>query len=181
MMKRSNLILLGVLGAIFLYFTTLQFSTHNYVRKGVIQDSGAIISETRMVADFRSVHIKDKMKVYFKQDSISKITVEAPENFMPHIKTIVNQETLMIEKTRSMNMNDTIKVFISNHHLDTVKIGSSAYFKTVGLVTGKELILEFRDESTGDLEVTYEMITCKTRSDATIKLTGNSKEINFLD
>ncbi|WP_299437725.1 DUF2807 domain-containing protein [uncultured Aquimarina sp.] len=178
-MKRSNLILLGILGAIFLYFTTLQFSTHNYVRKGVIQDSGTIISETRKVSDFRSIHIEDKMMVYFKQDSISKITVEAPENFMPHIKTKVNQQTLVIEKVKTMNMDDTIKVFISNHHLDTIKVGSSAYFKTLGAVTGKELILEFRGESTGDLEVTYELVRCKARSDAAIKLTGNSKEINF--
>lgn len=179
MMKRSNLILLGVLGAIFLYFTALQLSTHNYVRKGVIQDSGAIISETRKVSDFRSVHIEDKIMVYFKQDSITQITVEAPENFIPHIKTKVNEETLVIEKMKSMNMDDTIKVFISNHHLDTLKVRSSAHFKTIGKLIGKELILEFNGESTGELEVTYELVICKTTSDATVKLTGNSKEINF--
>jgi len=179
MMKRSNLILLGVLGAIFLYFTILQFSAHNYVKKGVIQESGPIISETRKVSDFRSIDVRDNIRVYFKQKSIKEITIEAPENFIPHIKTKVNQGTLMIEKIKSINTDDTIKVFISNHHLDTVKVGSTGHFKTIGIVTGKELILEFTGESTGDVEVTYELVKCKTTSDANIKLKGNSKEINF--
>ncbi|WP_299213969.1 DUF2807 domain-containing protein [uncultured Aquimarina sp.] len=178
-MKRSNLILLGALGAIFLYFTVLQFSTHNYVRNGVIEEAGSVISETRKISDFISIDVRDNMRVYFKQDSITQVTIEAPENFIPHIKTKVNQGTLMIEKIKSINTDDTIKVFISNHHLDSVKVRSTAHFKTIGIVTGKELILEFRGESTGDLEVTYELVKCKTTSDANIKLKGNSKEINF--
>ncbi|WP_298544009.1 DUF2807 domain-containing protein [uncultured Aquimarina sp.] len=178
-MKRSNLILLGVLGAVFLYFTILQFSTHNYVRKGVIEEAGTIISEIRNISNFRSIDIQDNMRVYFKQDSMTQVTLEAPENFMPHIQTKVNQGTLVLEKIKRMNTDDTIKVFISNHHVDTIKVGATAHFKTMGVVTGKELILEFREESTGDLEVTYELVKCKKTSDANIKLTGNSKEINF--
>jgi len=139
-MKRSNLILLVVLGVIFLYFTTLQFSAHSYVRKGVIKDSGATRSEIRKVPDFRRIHIEDKMMVFFTQDSVTEITIEAPEKFLPYIKTKVNQQTLTIKKERSMNMEDTIKVFISNHHLDTLKVSSSARFETKGVVIGKELV-----------------------------------------
>ncbi|WP_299261317.1 DUF2807 domain-containing protein [uncultured Aquimarina sp.] len=178
-MKRSNLILLGVLGAIFLYFTVLQFSTHNYVRNGVIEKVGSVISKTRSTPNFRSIDVRDNIRVYFKQDSIKQVTIEAPENFIPHIKTKVNHGTLIIEKIKSINTDDTIKVFISNHHLDTVKVSSTAYFKTIGIVTGKELILEFKGESTGDLEVTYELVKCKTASNAKINLKGNSKEITF--
>jgi len=89
-MKRSNLILLVVLGVIFLYFTTLQFSAHSYVRKGVIKDSGAIRSEIRNVHNFRHIHIADNMKVFFKQDSVTEVIIEAPEKFLPYIKTKVN-------------------------------------------------------------------------------------------
>lgn len=178
-MKRSNLILLVVLGVIFLYFTVLQISAHNYVRKGAIQDSGAIQTEIRKVSDFRCIHIADNMRVFFTQDSVTEITIEAPKKFLPHIKTKVNQQTLEIEKVRSMKMEDTINVFISNQELDTLKVSAAVRFKTMGVVTGKELVLEFGGKSIGELEVTYELVRCKTSSDAVVKLTGNSKEINF--
>ncbi len=180
-MKRSNLILLGVLGAIFLYFTVLQFSTHNYVRKGVIEEAGVVISKIRSLPSFRSIDVRDNIRVYFKQDSLTQVTIKAPENFTPYIKTKVDQGSLLIEKTKSINTDDTIKVFISSHYLDSVKVHSAASFKTIGVITGKELVLEFRGESTGDLEITYDLVQCKKSSDATITLKGNSKKINFLN
>ncbi|WP_103070278.1 GIN domain-containing protein [Aquimarina sediminis] len=183
-MKTSNKILLGILCAIIFFFSAFQFSIHGYVKKiasenNINEISNEIVSEVRSNLSFRKISVNDGIQVFFRQDTISQIKVEAPKNLLPYIKTEVKNKKLIISKTEKKKEKDTVRVFISNDKLDSLKVSSRGYFETVTIVSGKDLELEFSNNSKGRLELSYESVTCVAVSGAKVKLTGDSKKIDF--
>jgi hypothetical protein len=58
-------------------------------------------------------------------------------------------------------------------------VSSESYFETKGAVSGKDLILEFTDDSNGNLELSYESVKCSATPGSNVKLKGTTNEINF--
>ncbi|WP_108808502.1 GIN domain-containing protein [Aquimarina spinulae] len=183
-MKTSNWIVIGALGAVILFFLAFQFSIHDNVRKGelrenAIQYTGNMISETRNVSAFSKISVTHGIEVFFKQDSLAEVKVEASENLMAYIKTEVKHNKLIIEKTKREEKGDTVRIFVSNHQLDSLQVASESYFETKGTVSGKDLILEFTDDSNGNLELSYESVKCSATPGSNVKLKGNTNQIDF--
>lgn len=183
-MKRSNLILLSVLVVIIFFFLAFQLSVHRYVvkeereEKAIVMNRN-IITEKRSISNFSKISVSHGIKVFFKQDSTIELEVETLENLMPYIKTEVHDGKLVIEKVERIKQKDTIKVFISGNKLDEISVGTGVYFETIEKVSGKDLKLEFSSDSTGNLELYYESVQCKTAPGCTVKLTGDTEEVNF--
>ncbi|WP_425237492.1 GIN domain-containing protein [Ulvibacterium sp.] len=178
-MKTSNLIVLGALGAIFVFMTALQVRMRGYVKEEVLQDYGNFIKKNREVSEFKRIVIRDGIQVDFKQSPETTISIEAREDLMSFIKTETVEETLILEKTKQMRGKDSVKVFVSNARLNSLNVSSGASFVTLGMVSGNDLKLVFRGESEGNLELNYESVQCTFSSDSEVSLTGNSKKINF--
>ncbi|WP_299536187.1 DUF2807 domain-containing protein [Ulvibacterium sp.] len=178
-MKRSNLMVLGALGALFVFMTALQVRMKGYVKEEVQRDYGKFIQNARKVSEFRAIVVGDGIQVDFEQTPQTTIRIEARENLMSFVQTEIIGETLIIEKTKEMRGKDSVRVFISNAHLDSLKVGPGASFTTLGAVSGEDLKLIFRGESEGDMELNYELVQCSFSSDAEVGITGNSKEIKF--
>ncbi|WP_422079666.1 GIN domain-containing protein [Ulvibacterium sp.] len=178
-MKRSNLILLGALGAIFVFMTALQVRMKGYVKGEVQRDYGNFVKSTREVSEFKAIAVSDGIKVEFEQTPKTTITIEARENLMSFVRTEIIEETLIIEKAKKMRGKDSVKVFVSNAQLDSLRVSSGSSFTTLGMVSGGDLKLVFRGESEGDLELNYESVQCSFSSDSEVNLTGDSKKIKF--
>lgn len=185
-MKKSNWILLGILCTIFLFFSAFQFSIHSYIRKGtseedIIKNDEEVVSEVRNISSFRKILVSHGIEVFYKQDSVVQIKVEAYKSLVPYIKTEVKNGELVIEKMEEKRTKDTVKVYVSNQQLDTLIVDSNAYFQTIGKISGKDLNLEFSGDSRGNLELSYDHVTCSATPGSKVKLKGDSKEINFLN
>lgn len=178
-MKTSNLILLGVLGAIFVFMTALQIRMKGYVKEEVLRDYGNFIKKTREVSKFKRIVVSDGIHIDFEQSNETIISIEAREDLMSFVKTETVEETLIIEKTKQMRESDSVKVFVSSTQLDSLNVSSGASFITLGMVSGNDLKLVFRGESEGNLELNYESVQCTFSSDSEVNITGNSKKINF--
>ncbi|MEW7293006.1 GIN domain-containing protein [Aquimarina sp. 2304DJ70-9] len=180
-MKKSNLMVLGALGATIFFFSAFQFSIHSYVEKGAIEDveSGDFISEIKTIPMFRKISVHHGIQVFFRQDSMTQVRVEAPRTLMPYIRVKVEQEKLILEKTKRMQSVDSIVIHITNPELDELYVLPDGHFRTIGMVSGKDLKLEFSDDSKGKLELSYESVKCKASSESKVVLNGNSKNIDF--
>lgn len=178
-MKTSNLILLGVLGAIFVFMTALQIKMKGYVKEEVLRDYGNFVKKTREVSKFKRIVVRDGIHIDFEQSPETTISIEARENLMSFIKTETVEETLIIEKTKQMRGKDSVKVFVSNTQLDSLNVSSGASFNTLGMVSGNDLKLVFRGTSKGNLELNYESVQCTFSTNSEVSITGNSKKINF--
>lgn len=183
-MKTSNWIVIGALGAVILFFLAFQFSIHDKVREGelrenAIQYTGNMISEIRNVSAFSKISVTHGIEVFFKQDSITVVKVEASENLIPYIKTEVRHKKLIIEKTKRKQKGDTVRIFVSNHQLDSLQVSSASHFETKGTVSGKDLVLQFTDDSNGNLELSYESVKCSATPGSNVKIKGNTDQIDF--
>ncbi|MDY8135640.1 GIN domain-containing protein [Aquimarina sp. 2201CG5-10] len=178
-MKKSNLMILITLGIIFFFFMAFQFKIHSHIQKGAIDEDSDIISETRSLQAFKKISVNHGITVLFKQDSTTQISIESPESLMPYITTEVVNNELIIKKTKRIKSYDSITVSIINDQLYELKVDSWASFITKGMITGKDIKLDFNNKSTGNLEISYATVKCKASSNSKIKITGNSKHIDF--
>jgi hypothetical protein len=86
---------------------------------------GETILETRTVAVFNSIHVYDKIDVYFTQDTSLKapiIQVKTGKNLMSNIKTEVSGNSLVIENKNKCN-------FVRGVHNEVTVYVSAPYVK----------------------------------------------------
>ena len=179
-MKKSNQIIFGALGAVFIFSIAFQLSVNRYLRSPETKKETVLsISEERIVGNFNKISIKHNIEVYFTQDSITHVKVEAPENDITSIETDVINGELHINKDEKSKNNGTVKVFVSSNHISSVKVSSGAYFETIGKVTGNNLTLEFSSDTKAKLELSYTTVKCKAASGSQIKFKGNTSNIEF--
>ncbi|MEL6916577.1 MAG: DUF2807 domain-containing protein [Bacteroidota bacterium] len=179
-MKKSNLILIGTGIALLIFFFAFQLSLHSNIERNEIKVDGDLVaSEIRSVSRFKKLNIEKGIKVFLKQDSIISLSITAPKNWLPHIKTQVQDDELIIEKTKHTQNKDSVIVFISMETLNQVNVNSGGGLETVGRVNGSHLELNFEEESKGNLELSYASIKCNLASGSKVKISGNSNEIDI--
>lgn len=179
-MKKSNLIIWSAIAVVFLFFTAFQLRVHGYVRKGAPkEDLGDRRSEVRTLTGFKTLSVGKGFYVHFEQDSLGSLRLEAPEKLLPEIQVVQGPHTLTITGNVRIRRKDSIKIFLSNPFLDTLKVGTQTHFETIGAISGKELTMEFMGSSTGTLQLSYSRVKCIGSSNSKVKITGDSKEIDF--
>ncbi|WP_109301256.1 GIN domain-containing protein [Aquimarina sp. AU474] len=178
-MKKSKLMILIALSVVLFFFLSFQLSIHRNIKKGAIPEDSAYIRKNIDVEHFTKINLDHYINVVFKQDSTQQILINAPENLMPYIDVQVLDNELTIKKTKRTSSEDSIVILITNNQLDQLVTNTGVSFETKGKVHGKNLQLEFGSNCTGRLELSYSSVMCKTAKNATIKITGNSNEIDF--
>jgi hypothetical protein len=179
-MKKSNLILLSALGALLFFSLAFQLSVHSYVRKA---DANKVptktVVENREVSSFNGISVNSRIKVLFKQTDVPSLTVEAPDHLIDSISTSVLNEKLVIEIIKKMNRKDSITIRVNNPELVLLKLGSEAHFKTVGKISGEELNLMFTDESSADMELSYDFLKHENTSTGIVNIKGKINHVEF--
>jgi len=179
-MKKSNQIIISVLGAIFIFSIAFQLNVNRHLRNDEFKkEAGTNISNERTVPNFNKITVRHGIEVFFTQDSITLVKVDAPENTLPTIITKVENGMLLIEKTQQTKNGAIVKVFVSNNQLHVLKVSSGAYFETIGEVVGSNLALEFSSDTRANLALSYQSVQCKAASGSQIKFKGNTSTIEF--
>ncbi len=179
-MKTSNLVILIALGVLFLLAMSFQFSLSNYVRK--VADPkyhGELTKRSYDLAEFQKIAVQGDLTVYFKQDSVFSIEIEAPSNLLDHIEVSVQEDELRLGKLESFKGNDSITAFVSSDKLEGLFLASGAYLKTVSQVEGNDLRLKFEANSDGMLHLSYENVECKAASGSHVQLQGKMGSLSF--
>ncbi len=179
-MKKSNLILvIGLIVMIFFFFA-FQSKMHRYIdeidRKEMAVD---FVIDVRTTPAFGKMSISQNAMIYFYQDSVTQIKIEAAERLLPHIKTIVKDDELIIEKTKEIRKRDSVKIYISSKNLYELNVSSGTSFETMNKISGKDLKIEFSNDSKGALELSYESVMCHSTSGSKVKIKGDSKQVDF--
>ncbi len=179
-MRKSNLILMIGLIILSFFFFAFQLIMHQYIdeidRKEVVSE---FVTEVRNVPYFRKISVSDGIVVFFQQDTIRELKIEASKNMMSYIKTEVRDTELIIEKAKDAKGKDTVKILVVNNQLEKLKVISNAYFETKGIISGKKIEIEFKDNSNGNLELSYDSVICKALSGSKVNIKGDSKQVDF--
>ena len=179
-MKKSNKIIIGAIAAVFIFSIAFQLKVNRYLRIAEpVKETVASISEERRIGNFNKIAVSHNIKVYFTQDSITHLKVQASENDIAHISTAVKNGELFIKRNKKTNNSSLVKVFVHNKQLEALKARSGAYFETKGTITGDALTLEFSSDTKANLDLSYTSVVCKAASGSEIKFKGNTSNIEF--
>ena len=130
-----------------------------------IKANGAIISETRAVADFTSISSHIPGNIFITQGSNQSLRIETHENIHTIITTIVNNGTLEIRTTENIRDLDRFDVHITIPVVEGVELVGAGNIESRNCLDMVSLNLSI----TGSGNITL----CGTVDDLTLDITGS--------
>jgi len=142
--------------------------------------SGNIITENRSVGDFTGISVGGDFDVEVKIGPATEVRVEADDNIMRHIETIVSGSTLKIRTRDLHNYGDVhMKVYITTPSLVKVNASASARVDVKDELKSTEKI-SFSASSSGNIHADVDApdVEADASSGADLNLTGKTRTYN---
>ncbi len=180
-MKKSKRIVLASLLPIAFFFLSFQWSMHRYMDTEPFDEKpDKIVSRTREIGRFNQLSVGEGIQVFFKQDSMpGRLRVEAPESSISRLREALKGTKLYLELPENTRSKAGIKVYLNNQDLKQLNVAKGGAFTTVDTLAGQHLKLTFLDNSSGTLQLSYQSVKCEAAPGAKVRITGNSKQIDF--
>jgi len=145
-----------------------------------MKGNGAIRTQARSVSGFSGVALGINARVELRQGDTEGVTVEADENLLPLIETVVKDGTLEIRPSRrnlSLESN-AIKLVVQARRIDHVALGGSGSITAEPLRAGK-LSLEIGGSGLVDLKrVQAEQVDVQIGGSGNMKLAGSARRLD---
>lgn len=100
-----------------------------------ISGNNQVTTETRQMHSFDKIENDGSFNVYITQDSIYQVIVEAESNLIPHIKTLVNGNTLIIDTRESLNNHSPMNIYVKTPELHVIELKGSGLMSLDSLNT----------------------------------------------
>lgn len=100
-----------------------------------IEGNGQVTTETRQLVSFNKVDNTGTFNVYIKQDSVFSVTIQAESNLIPHVRTIINGNTLKIDTRENLKENYPVNVFVSTPVIEGAYLSGSGFVSLDSLDT----------------------------------------------
>lgn len=131
--------------------------------------NGDIVREERNVGGFSQVKNTFSADVYFTQDSVSNVTIEASENIMRYIIVESNGEELTLKNKNGVHFSTSnVRIYISNPQLSQIHNTGSGNIMVTNTLSGNSL--DIKSTGSGDLKINSLDIT-----DMDLNNTGSGK------
>ncbi|SHG23406.1 hypothetical protein SAMN04488116_0444 [Flagellimonas flava] len=179
-MKKSNLILIGALVALFFFTLLFQLTVHSHVKKEKAAIKPVeILTRNRDIDEFSFITADGPVTVVFTQSPTRNLQLKTPNYFMDSISTVVQNNMLSINLGKGLKSKDSVVIRITNSSLAGLLLQSKAVFNSDGELSGDSLSLEFKDESAADIQLNYGTIHYSNSSTGQISLEGNLSQIKL--
>jgi hypothetical protein len=122
-----------------------------------VKESGNSKSETRNVAAFDEISVRNAVKLILTQSDSYSVKVVADENVLPYVETKVSGSTLSIgmKETFEFNNYSTITVYVSFRQLNALQLFGASTVETTNGIESKS----FRISSSGASKISMQIET----------------------
>ncbi len=105
-----------------------------------IRGNGEIKRETRTISDFTSLSSRGSMDVQISYGSSNKIEVQADENLLPYIETVVEDGKLLIGSKKNVNFKTTTKmvIYVTMNTMKSLQLSGSGNIEGSGAFTNDD-------------------------------------------
>jgi len=110
-----------------------------------IVGKGPVVTETRQTASFDGLDLKIDANLYFTQDPVFKVELQAQENVLDEIETTVINNSLQIRFRHSntrIHSNDGISIYVSGPDVRSFTVDGSGYLEAPAPITPANLGLQ---------------------------------------
>ena len=134
--------------------------------------NGNLITEKRSVGSFDNIKIAGAYSVFLSENSSEGITIEADDNLMEYISTIVNGSTLIIENDEKIKSSKGISIYIDYKHLDKIDISGACELKNEEVLKTDDFQLKMSGAGDVELRVDVESFELNLSGAGDIELKG---------
>jgi len=119
-----------------------------------ITGKGPVVVESRQTATFDGLNLNIPAELYFKQDSVFKVELQAQENILDEIETPIINNELRIRfrhEITKVSSNEGITILVSGPDVRSFTVDGSGYLEVSDLITPANLSLHVN--GSGNLKV----------------------------
>jgi hypothetical protein len=126
-------------GSLILGFTPARANAWNLFTDKTITGSGHVATEKRELATFQKIAVDLPCKVALVQGSSENVTIEADDNLLPRIETVVRNGQLTIRAAKGMAITSrsTIRVTVNARTIEGLAVAGSAELSAARLQSPK--------------------------------------------
>jgi len=134
-----------------------------------VQGSGNVTSETRRLGEFSSIENTIAADVLVSFGDTQAVVVEAEDNLLPNIETVVKGRTLTIHTKPNTSIANTrpVRIFLTMQSLDAADLSSSGSIE-IDNVEAEKLKLDLSSSGSIRATGTVEVLTVTLNSSGTI-------------
>ncbi|TDD97282.1 head GIN domain-containing protein [Flavobacterium cellulosilyticum] len=158
-----------------LLFASCNFFVNSNSR---IKGNGNITTENRSVSQyFKSIEVKNGIKVIVEQSDNKSITVETDENLQKNIITKVENGVLIIESDKSYNSEETPVVRVELPIIKGLAASSGSEITSKGTLITDDINVKSSSGSAISIKVEADAITVESSSGSTIEVNGKALKL----
>ncbi|RPE09069.1 DUF2807 domain-containing protein [Chitinophaga lutea] len=151
-------------------------------RSETIAGNGSIKKEKRNAsAEVDEISTSGKFKVYVTQGNNPSIEVEADENLLPYIETVIEGDELRLHPKRGFNIkpsNDII-VRVTVRQLESLAGSGTTGFYSQGSIKGEKLEIALSGKGDAEMDLQYKKLEVAISGTGKAKLAGRADNTEF--
>ncbi len=142
----------------------------------VVDGSGRIITEDRLVADFDKILVEGSANVILRQGDDQSVEIEADDNIIPIISTNVRGGELRIENEQRYRTNHGVNVYITIPVVSRLSIQGSGNLFGENPLAGDQLEVDISGSGNMDLEMYYTRLSVEGDGSGDFQMFGEVEE-----
>lgn len=146
-----------------------------------IKGNGNSVTDQRVIPSFNAIDIQGNYEVKLIKNEKSSLKIIADDNIIPHILSVVENDTLKINNKNKIKSNNNIKIYINYWDLKAINCGGASSIKCDTPVITDDLALNLNGTGLIELELDAKTLELFLSGTGLINLSGYvDKEILIL-
>ncbi|NIG57715.1 head GIN domain-containing protein [Chitinophaga sp. Cy-1792] len=145
-----------------------------------VKGSGVSKTEDRSVSGFSGVSTSGVYNVVLTQGGAEAVKVEADDNLLPYIETVVSGKSLEIKTKNGVNIEpkSKITVYVTIKELKAISASGACKVTGTGTISGSNLGVELSGATLMNLDIAMSKVNVDASGASRLDLTGKTGAVN---
>jgi len=141
--------------------------------------NGNVIKQERKVSAFDAIEVSGAFDVYLSLGTAQSVFIEADENLLPLIRTVVIGNTLKIDNNKPIHNSKSMKVYITVTDLKRVELSGAVDLHSQNKLTLNELAVEISGATDATLDLAVQKLAVSSSGGSNLKLSGMANRVDL--
>ncbi len=139
-----------------------------------VKGSGNVTSESRVLSDFNKINIYANVNLYIRQNDNYSFDIEAEDNIIPHIKTKIKGDELIISTRTCIFNHKPVNIYVSAPEFRRITLSGSGKIISENMLSGDKLDLMLNGSGKIDVELNIYKLYTELTGSGKVYLKGNA-------
>jgi hypothetical protein len=141
------------------------------------EGNGKLVKEERKLSGFKAISVGNAINLVITQGSTEKVMVEADENMLSYIETVVKDGKLKIGVKEGVHHIKRMNVYVTVEQLKALNTSSASKTRSEGTIKADDLSISASSASVVELKVECNNLTVDVSSASSTSLSGSTKSL----